>query len=99
MRRESICCREENIAATATKEPVVVEGPVEIIDTDGNVLASSSIIEEVVLALDEPPVSLKFVKFLSQKFPISGPEQFAASFYNNSQARQASTKVLQVAKV
>ena len=99
MRRESICCREENIAATATKEPVVVEEPVEIIDTEDNLLASSSIIKEVVVALDEPTVSLKFVDILFKVLPIAGTEVFAESLYNNSQARQTSTKVLQVVKV
>ena len=99
MRRESICCRAESIAATATKEPVEVEKPVEIKDAGDNLLASSSIIEEVVVALDEPTVSLKFVDILFKVFPISGTEEFAESLYNHSQARQASTKVLQVAKV
>ena len=66
VRRESICCREENIAATATVEPLVVEEPVEDTeDTEDNLLASSSIIEEVVVALDEPSVGLKFVDILS----------------------------------
>ena len=99
VRRDNICCRKENIAATATEGNIVVEKPEDITESEDNLLASSSIIEEVVVAPDEPPVSLKLVRFLSQNFPISGPEQFAASFYNNSQARQPSTKVLQVAKV
>ena len=102
VRRESICCREENIAATAaaaaTVEPVAVEESVEIIDTGDNLLASSSFIEEVVVAPDEPPVSLIFVNILFKVFPIAVAE-FAESLYNNSQARQASTKVLPVTKV
>ena len=67
MRRESICCREENIAAAATdatKEPVVVDEPVAIKDTEDSLLASSSIIDEVVVAPDEPLVSLELLDIL-----------------------------------
>ena len=67
VRRESICCREENIAAAATdatKEPVVVDEPVAIKDTEDSLLASSSIIDEVVVAPDEPLVSLELLDIL-----------------------------------
>ena len=63
MRRESICCREENIPEPAAVEPAVVKEPVEIIDTEHNLLASSSIIDEVVVAPDEPSVSLSLYSF------------------------------------
>ena len=44
-------------------EPVEVEEPADFLDTKDNLLASSSIIEKVVVAPDEPEVILKFCRY------------------------------------
>jgi hypothetical protein len=99
VRRDNICCRKENIAATATEGNIVVEKPEDITKSEDNLLASSSIIEEVVVAPDVPPVSLQLVQFPFKLFYISGPAELYHNFHHTSQASQASTKVLPVAKV
>ena len=63
-----------NIAATATKEPDVVVEPVEIKETEDNLLASSSIIDEVAVAPDELPVSLSLYSFYLKCFPFQSQD-------------------------
>ena len=84
-RRDYICCRAENIAATETvsddksdhSEKVIgVQKPKNITETESEfediLIASPSIIEEVVVAPDEAPVSLKNTQFPSKFIFISG---------------------------
>ena len=64
VRRDNICCRAENIATTTTtiekQGDSVVEESIEIIESEDTLVASSSIIEEVVVAPEKPLVSLAF---------------------------------------
>ena len=83
-RRDYICCRAENIAATETvsddksdSEKVIgVQKPKKITETESELedilIASPSIIEEVVVAPDEAPVSFKNAQFPSKFIFISG---------------------------
>ena len=108
VRRDNICCREENIATTeaVTEEKSNSSANENITnitkphsELEETLLSSASIIDEVVVAPDEPPVSLSQPQSPSKLFCISGSSELDHNFYNNNQARQVSPKILQATKI